>query len=134
MLCPDCQVLIVKNIKVYDRVQHSQKSLAKYSSMLPSSSNVETEEEEDEPKQAQLELSPTSMIRSVPKKRKIKAKPTKSFEIFEDIEFFHFDKSEMVQGKIIKKTKNGKYSVLVAKTVPPQILDISPIFIKKINQ
>lgn len=141
MVCPDCQVLIVNNIKTYDRVQHSQKSLAKYHSMLPlkvKSTERDSfllderdEEIEKDEETEQAEVSPTSKIRSAPKKRKLKVKST--FMVHEDIEFFHFEKKRMVPGKIISKLKSGKFSVLVAKSVPPQVLVINPIFINKIN-
>lgn len=135
MVCPDCQVLIVKNIQTYDRVQQSQIGLVKYSSML--SSNVDSFEldEQDEKTErdketTQVKLGPNP---TAPKNRKLQAKRTKLFQVNEDIEFFHFEKAGMVPGKIMKKLNNGKYSVLVAKSFPPQFLDISPIFITKIN-
>lgn len=137
MVCPDCQVLVVNNIKTYDRVQHSQKGLAKYSSMLLS--NVKNAEKDDfdlnesDEKTNQAEVNPTSKFQIARKRPKRNAKPTNVFKIYEDIEFFHFEKKKMVPAKIMSKLKNGKYSVLVAKSVPPQMLDISPIFINKIN-
>lgn len=136
MICPDCQVLVVTNIKTYDRVQYSQKGFVKYSSMLGLNvkSSKQDEETERNGQYEQAGFSPIPKFRSTAKKPKLKENPKKSFDIYEDIEFFHFEKAGMVQGKIIaKNAKNGKYSVLVAKSVPPQMLDISPIFINKIN-
>lgn len=133
MICSVCQVSVVNNIKQYDRVQNTQKCLVKYHAMLVS--NVEKFEETDEMDSwtAQSIDKSNSIAPPTSKKAKPKKNNRKSFEQYENIKFFHFEKAQMVKGQILGKKPNGKYSVLVAKTIPPQVMDISPVFIRKID-
>lgn len=117
MVCPDCQVLIVKNIKTYDQVQHSQKSLAKYSTMLSlhvsctERDGFLIDENDEEIEKDEAEAVPTPKFRNVPKKLKIKVKP--AFAIYEDIEFFHFEKKKWWQARSSQNRKVENFQFLL---------------------